>query len=293
MRGDAPVCGPFRAGKRAAARWRRAVGRRGCGLRGTARDGRGPRGCRSPAERGSGIRKQKGVVMGELWVNYAELADAIGEDGAEKLCRAVGGVSTYIPRTQPEGSPLCGVIGTERMRRLCSAFGGLRVTLPNRRRSEPSKVRIARLLESGKAPGGRRPRNRRHGTVCAHDCQPLQDRERRKRRAGFGMPPGLRRGRARPALSAARFNRSPFRQAWLAGLGGGRGASQRPVRGVWEVSAATPETSQGSPSREARGGSYWRRDPVIGSDRCPSAGRCPFLFLADPRRGASFPRAWT
>lgn len=41
----------------------------------------------------------------------------------------------------------------ERMRRLCSAFGGLRVTLPNRRRSEPSKVRIARLLESGKAPG--------------------------------------------------------------------------------------------------------------------------------------------
>ena len=33
--------------------------------------------------------------MGELWVNYAELADAIGEDGAEKLCRAVGGVSTY------------------------------------------------------------------------------------------------------------------------------------------------------------------------------------------------------
>ena len=85
--------------------------------------------------------------MGELWVNYAELADAIGEDGAEKLCRAVGGVSTYIPRTQPEGSPLCGVIGMERMRPLCSAFGGLRVTLPNRRRSEPSKVRIA--LEIG------------------------------------------------------------------------------------------------------------------------------------------------
>ena len=101
-------------------------------MRGTARDGAGSGGCRSPAERGSGIRKQKGGVMGELWVNYAELADAIGEDGAEKLCRAVGGVSTYIPRTQPEGSPLCGVIGMERMRRLCSAFGGLRVTLPPR-----------------------------------------------------------------------------------------------------------------------------------------------------------------
>lgn len=87
------------------------------------------------------------------------------------------------------------------------------------------------------------------------------------------MPPGLRRGRARPALSAARFNPSPFRQARLAGLGGGRfGASQRPGRGVWEVSAATPETSQGSLLPEARGGA-------------------PFFFLADPRRGASFPRA--
>ena len=38
--------------------------------------------------------------MGELWVNYAELADAIGEDGAEKLCRAVGGVSTYRARSR-------------------------------------------------------------------------------------------------------------------------------------------------------------------------------------------------
>ncbi|MFR4119697.1 MAG: hypothetical protein ACLT2T_13320 [Bilophila wadsworthia] len=141
------ACGAFRAGKLAVAEGRGTRGW-GCGAR---RGWRGPG--PEPCGTGNGIRKQKGGVMGELWVNYAELADAIGEDGAEKLCRAVGGVSTYIPRTQPEGSPLCGVIGMERMRRLCSAFGGLRVTLPNRRRSEPSKVRIARLLESGKAPG--------------------------------------------------------------------------------------------------------------------------------------------
>ncbi|MFR1532404.1 MAG: hypothetical protein ACLSTO_01090 [Bilophila wadsworthia] len=42
----------------------------------------------------------------------------------------------------------------ERMRRLCSAFGGLRVTCcPEQEAQRPSKVRIARLLESGKAPG--------------------------------------------------------------------------------------------------------------------------------------------
>lgn len=41
-RGDAPArAGPFRAGKRAAARWRKAVGPGGWGVRGTARDGAG------------------------------------------------------------------------------------------------------------------------------------------------------------------------------------------------------------------------------------------------------------
>ena len=107
------------------------------------------------------------------------------------------------------------------------------------------------------------------------------------------MPPGLRRGRARPALSAARFNPSPFRQARLAGLGGGRfGASQSPVRGVWEVSAATPETSQGSLLPEARGGAREARMPKSRRGLLPKArGGAPFFFLADPRRGASFPRA--
>ncbi len=107
------------------------------------------------------------------------------------------------------------------------------------------------------------------------------------------MPPGLRKGRARPALSAARFNPSPFRQARLAGLGGGRfGASQRPVRGVWEVSAATPETSQGSLLPEARGGALTTVNPIAKGGLLPEArGGAPFFFLADPRRGASFPRA--
>ena len=64
------------------------------------------------------VDEEREVVMGELWVSHDELVDAIGDDGADLLCRAVGGVSTYIPRTQPEGSPLCGVIGMERMMRV-------------------------------------------------------------------------------------------------------------------------------------------------------------------------------
>ncbi len=91
--------------------------------------------------------------MSETWVSREELAEAIGDDGADLLCRAVGGVSTYIPRKPVAGSPLSAVIGPERMERLCAAFGGLRVTLPNRRKGEPFKDRIVRMLETGKSPG--------------------------------------------------------------------------------------------------------------------------------------------
>ena len=50
-------------------------------------------------------------------------------------------------------SPLRAVLGMKRMERLCAAFGGLRVTLPNRRKGEPFKDRIVRMLETGKSPG--------------------------------------------------------------------------------------------------------------------------------------------
>ena len=99
------------------------------------------------------VDEEREVVMGELWVSHDELVDAIGDDGADLLCRAVGGVSTYIPRKPVAGSPLSAVLGMERMERLCAAFGGLRVTFPNRRKGEPFKDRIVRMLSSGKSPG--------------------------------------------------------------------------------------------------------------------------------------------
>lgn len=197
--------------------------------------------------------------MGELWVNYAELADAIGEDGAEKLCRAVGGVSTYIPRTQPEGSPLCGVIGMERMRRLCSAFGGLRVTLPNRRRSEPSKVRIARLLESGKAPGAVALEigvTERYVRMIASRCK-----------IGAAEAAGGVRYAARTekGKGAPRFVRRPLQSEPLPA-----GTACRVGRGAVRGFAKT----------RARGVGGFRRNPgnVARQPVARGAGRCPFLF---------------
>ena len=60
--------------------------------------------------------------MGELWVSHDELVDAIGDDGADLLCRAVGGVSHVYspqarcgfpafrrPRDEAYGKALCGL----------------------------------------------------------------------------------------------------------------------------------------------------------------------------------------
>ena len=112
------------------------------------------------------VDEEREVVMGELWVSHDELVDAIGDDGADLLCRAVGGVSTYIPRKPVAGSPLSAVLGMKRMERLCAAFGGLRVTLPNRRKGEPFKDRP--YAEFREVAGKHRPRTRRDGTLCPH-----------------------------------------------------------------------------------------------------------------------------
>ena len=106
--------------------------------------------------------------MSETWVSREELAEAIGDDGADLLCRAVGGVSTYIPRKPVAGSPLSAVIGPERMERLCAAFGGLRVTLPNRRQGRAVQGQDRPHVGNREVAGTHRPRTRRNGTLCAH-----------------------------------------------------------------------------------------------------------------------------
>ena len=61
-------------------------------------------------------------------------------------------VHVYSPQTR------CGFPAFRRPRdeahgKALRGLGGLRVTLPNRRKGEPFKDRIVRMLETGKSPG--------------------------------------------------------------------------------------------------------------------------------------------
>ena len=88
------------------------------------------------------------------------------------------------------------------------------------------------------------------------------------------------KGKGAPRVVRVRrpLHRSPFRQARLAGLEGGvLGLRKAPCAGV-EVSAATPETSQGSLLPEARGGAGTRYARSSPPGRCPRRGEVPLLF---------------
>ena len=64
------------------------------------------------------VDEEREVVMGELWVSHDELVDAIGDDGADLLCRAVhvhspqarcGFPAFRRPRDGAHGKALCGL----------------------------------------------------------------------------------------------------------------------------------------------------------------------------------------
>lgn len=90
--------------------------------------------------------------MGELWVSHDELVDAIGDDGADLLCRAVGGVSTYIPRKPVAGSPLSAVLGMKRMERLCAGLRGAPGDASEQAQGRAVQGQDCPLLENGKSP---------------------------------------------------------------------------------------------------------------------------------------------
>lgn len=88
--------------------------------------------------------------MAENWVSRPELVEVIGQDAADTLCRACGGVPVYVPRRADPRSWLAGLLGPRALAALSAEYGGLRITVPNGRRPEPYKPAVVRMLEEGR-----------------------------------------------------------------------------------------------------------------------------------------------
>ena len=76
----------------------------------------------------------------------AELAEAIGEDGARVLARRFGGTTVYVPRKVGEHHPLHVVLGEETAERLASWCGGSRVNIP---KQPERQARVRELRREG------------------------------------------------------------------------------------------------------------------------------------------------
>ncbi len=87
--------------------------------------------------------------MAGQWVTFEQLADIMGADRAEALCRARGGVRVYVPVTASPRSCLAPLVGLPALAALSAALGGQVIVPPNRRRAPARKAEIVRLLEQG------------------------------------------------------------------------------------------------------------------------------------------------
>ena len=78
-----------------------------------------------------------------------QVAEVIGRDAAKTLCKAVGGVSWYIPHKAGPDHRFVKIIGPRAWRALCTAFGGTRLNLPRGDRVW-RRQRALELLREGK-----------------------------------------------------------------------------------------------------------------------------------------------
>lgn len=76
----------------------------------------------------------------------AELARAIGEDGARLLARRFGGTTLYVPRNVGEHHPLRVVLDTEAVEKLVACYGGCRVNVP---KQPERRTRVQELHRTG------------------------------------------------------------------------------------------------------------------------------------------------
>ncbi len=89
--------------------------------------------------------------MAEQWVSLYGLSEIIGNDVAQVLCRAFGGLSVYLPVEVPHDHKFIKTIGRQKTRLLAEVYGGQYIALPNLRRKEPAKLKILSMLEQGKS----------------------------------------------------------------------------------------------------------------------------------------------
>lgn len=75
-----------------------------------------------------------------------ELASVIGRGGVVRLCEALGGVRTYVPRTIGANHAIAAAIGTERAALLAEHYHGTTLDLP---KAHLQRQRALQLLESG------------------------------------------------------------------------------------------------------------------------------------------------
>ena len=77
-----------------------------------------------------------------------QIAEVIGQEAAVTLCRAVGGVSWYIPHKPGPDHQIARIIGQRAWIGLCAAFGGTRLALPRGDRAW-RRQRAVELLKTG------------------------------------------------------------------------------------------------------------------------------------------------
>ena len=78
-----------------------------------------------------------------------QIAEVIGQEAAVTLCKAMGGVSWYIPHKPGPDHQIARIIGQQAWTGLCKAFGGTRLNLPRGDRAW-RRQRAVELLKAGK-----------------------------------------------------------------------------------------------------------------------------------------------
>jgi AraC-like DNA-binding protein len=76
----------------------------------------------------------------------AEIAAAIGEDGATRLAQRLGGTTVSVPRAIGENHPLRVVLGAELADRLAAWCGGSRLSVP---KQVERRARVIALRRTG------------------------------------------------------------------------------------------------------------------------------------------------